>query len=196
METGRREESAGKAIPVWFIQKVSASHNGRPVLTAQWRPSIARNPFLQFVVKGAWVQGPGWRPGYRPTHAARKWPCRWPLPRSRAFPTRQAGIFLPRRANGLALRQGPRASQQAHPPAGPARAITRDAGGPGGHRLPRCHAHGAALTFKVTLRWLTFGRQRPARARCCASVRQSPLHAEGPAVLGRLARRTAPTAPA
>jgi sulfur-oxidizing protein SoxZ len=32
---------------------VTATHNGKSVLTAQWGPSIAKNPFLQFVVKGA-----------------------------------------------------------------------------------------------------------------------------------------------
>jgi sulfur-oxidizing protein SoxZ len=53
METGQRKDAAGKTIPAWFIQELSASHNGKPVLTAQWGPSIAKNPFLQFVVKGA-----------------------------------------------------------------------------------------------------------------------------------------------
>jgi sulfur-oxidizing protein SoxZ len=53
METGQRKDSAGKTIPAWFIQEVSAAHNGKPVLTAQWGPSIAKNPFLQFNVKGA-----------------------------------------------------------------------------------------------------------------------------------------------
>ena len=40
-------------IPAWYIQEVSATHNGKPVLSAQWGPSVAKNPFLQFVVKGA-----------------------------------------------------------------------------------------------------------------------------------------------
>ena len=53
METGLRKDAAGKAIPPWFIQEVSASLNGKPVLTAQWGPAISKNPFLQFVVKGA-----------------------------------------------------------------------------------------------------------------------------------------------
>jgi sulfur-oxidizing protein SoxZ len=53
METGQRKYSAGKTNPAWFIQEVTAQHNGKPVLTAQWGPSIAKNPFLQFVVKGA-----------------------------------------------------------------------------------------------------------------------------------------------
>ena len=53
METGQRKDAAGKTIPAWFIQEVSAVHNGKTVLTAQWGPSVAKNPFLQFVVKGA-----------------------------------------------------------------------------------------------------------------------------------------------
>ena len=53
METGQRKDSAGKVIPAWFIQEVSASLNGKPVLTAQWGPSVSKNPFLQFTVKGA-----------------------------------------------------------------------------------------------------------------------------------------------
>jgi sulfur-oxidizing protein SoxZ len=53
MESGQRKDSAGKTIPAWFIQEVTATHNGRPVLSAQWGPSIAKNPFLRFNVKGA-----------------------------------------------------------------------------------------------------------------------------------------------
>lgn len=53
METGLRKDAAGKAIPAWFIQEVSAQLNGKPVLTAEWGPSVSKNPFLQFVVKGA-----------------------------------------------------------------------------------------------------------------------------------------------
>jgi sulfur-oxidizing protein SoxZ len=53
METGQRKDAAGKTIPAWFIQEVSASLNGKPVLTAEWGPSISKNPFMQFVVKGA-----------------------------------------------------------------------------------------------------------------------------------------------
>ena len=55
METGLRRDPAGKAIPAWFIQDVSAQHNGKPILTAQWGASISKNPFLQFSVKGAKV---------------------------------------------------------------------------------------------------------------------------------------------
>jgi len=53
METGQRKDAAGKTIPAWYIQEVSAQLNGKTVLTAQWGPSIAKNPFLQFTLKGA-----------------------------------------------------------------------------------------------------------------------------------------------
>jgi len=53
METGQRKDSAGKVIPAWFIQDVTAAINGKTVLTAQWGPSVAKNPFLQFTVRGA-----------------------------------------------------------------------------------------------------------------------------------------------
>ena len=45
METGLRKDSAGKTIPAWFIQEVTAAHNGKTVLTAEWGPSVAKNPF-------------------------------------------------------------------------------------------------------------------------------------------------------
>ena len=53
METGQRKDAAGKTIPAWFIQEVSATLNGKTVMTAQWGASIAKNPFLQFTVLGA-----------------------------------------------------------------------------------------------------------------------------------------------
>ena len=53
METGQRKDSAGKTIPAWFIQEVIATHNGKQVLRAEWGPSVSKNPFLQFNVKGA-----------------------------------------------------------------------------------------------------------------------------------------------
>jgi sulfur-oxidizing protein SoxZ len=53
MESGQRKDTAGATIPAWYIQEVTALHNGKPVLTAQWGPSVAKNPFLEFVVKGA-----------------------------------------------------------------------------------------------------------------------------------------------
>ena len=53
METGQRKDSAGKTIPAWFIQEVTAALNGKPVMHAEWGPSVSKNPFLQFNVKGA-----------------------------------------------------------------------------------------------------------------------------------------------
>ena len=55
METGQRKDTAGKVIPAWFIQEVSAQLNGKPVMSAQWGPAVAKNPFLQFSIKGAKV---------------------------------------------------------------------------------------------------------------------------------------------
>ncbi|MEO7854007.1 MAG: thiosulfate oxidation carrier complex protein SoxZ [Rubrivivax sp.] len=53
METGQRKDGAGKVIPAWYIQDVTAQLNGKTVMTAQWGPAVAKNPFLQFNVKGA-----------------------------------------------------------------------------------------------------------------------------------------------
>jgi sulfur-oxidizing protein SoxZ len=53
METGQRKDAAGKIVPAWHIQEVTASHNGKLVLTAEWGPSVSKNPFMQFVLKGA-----------------------------------------------------------------------------------------------------------------------------------------------
>ncbi len=52
MESGQRKDAAGTVVPAWFIQSVSAQHNGKPVLTAQWGPSVSKNPFLQFSFAG------------------------------------------------------------------------------------------------------------------------------------------------
>lgn len=52
MESGQRKDTAGKLIPAWHINEVSASLNGKVVLTAEWGPSVSKNPFLQFVIKG------------------------------------------------------------------------------------------------------------------------------------------------
>ena len=53
METGQRKDSAGKVIPAHFIQEVTATCNGKTVLSAQWGTSISKNPFLQFQFSGA-----------------------------------------------------------------------------------------------------------------------------------------------
>lgn len=53
METGQRKDSAGKTIPAWHITNVTAALNGRQVFSAEWGPAVAKNPFLQFTIKGA-----------------------------------------------------------------------------------------------------------------------------------------------
>ena len=53
MESGQRKDAAGKVVPAWFIQDVEAKLNGKTVMTAEWGPSVSKNPFLQFTIKGA-----------------------------------------------------------------------------------------------------------------------------------------------
>lgn len=54
METGlRKDAKTGKLIPAHFINEVSATVNGKPVLDAQWGGGISKNPYLGFKVKGA-----------------------------------------------------------------------------------------------------------------------------------------------
>jgi len=56
METGlRKDAKTGELVPMHFIETVSATLNGKVVLEAQWSRAIARNPYLQFRVKGAKV---------------------------------------------------------------------------------------------------------------------------------------------
>ena len=53
METGQRKDAAGKTIPAWHITEVTATLNGKTVMSAEWGPAVSKNPFLQFTVKGA-----------------------------------------------------------------------------------------------------------------------------------------------
>ncbi len=55
METGQRKDSAGKVIPAWHITKVTASLNGKQVMSGDFGPAVSKNPTLQFTVKGAKV---------------------------------------------------------------------------------------------------------------------------------------------
>lgn len=52
MESGQRRDASGKTVPAWFIQNISATHNGKPVMSAQWGPAVSKNPFMQFSFKG------------------------------------------------------------------------------------------------------------------------------------------------
>ena len=53
METGRRKNDLDETIPAHFIQLVTATLNGQPVLEAQWGTGISKNPYLTFHLKGA-----------------------------------------------------------------------------------------------------------------------------------------------
>ena len=52
METGQRRDSAGKVVPAHYISNVTVSHSGKQVLSAEWGPAVAKNPYLQFKFKG------------------------------------------------------------------------------------------------------------------------------------------------
>ena len=52
METGQRKDEAGKTIPAHYIQEVSATWQGKVVLSAHWGTAISKNPFLEFNFKG------------------------------------------------------------------------------------------------------------------------------------------------
>jgi sulfur-oxidizing protein SoxZ len=52
METGTRKDAAGKVVPAHFISTVTVMHAGKVVLSAEWGPAVAKNPFLQFKFAG------------------------------------------------------------------------------------------------------------------------------------------------
>ncbi len=54
METGQRKDpESGSSVPLHFIQMVTATLNGMPVMEAQWSQAISKNPFLGFRIRGA-----------------------------------------------------------------------------------------------------------------------------------------------
>ncbi|ROH85839.1 thiosulfate oxidation carrier complex protein SoxZ [Pseudomethylobacillus aquaticus] len=55
METGRRKNDLEQVVPAHFIQLLTASLNGKPVLEAQWGTGISKNPYLTFHLRGAKV---------------------------------------------------------------------------------------------------------------------------------------------
>ena len=52
METGQRKDAKGATIPAHYIQSVTAAHNGKVVLSAQWGPAVSKNPFMSFKFAG------------------------------------------------------------------------------------------------------------------------------------------------
>ena len=54
METGlRKDTNSGEVVPLHFIRRVLATHNGRTVMEAQWSQAVSKNPFVNFRIRGA-----------------------------------------------------------------------------------------------------------------------------------------------
>lgn len=53
MESGQRKDAAGRPVPPWHVTEFQVALNGRPVLTGQWGTAVAKNPFVQFNLRGA-----------------------------------------------------------------------------------------------------------------------------------------------
>ncbi|CAK0766831.1 sulfur-oxidizing protein SoxZ [Gammaproteobacteria bacterium] len=53
MESGQRKDSEGKLIPAMHITLVTAQIKGKEVFSAQFGPSVSKDPFLYFKIKGA-----------------------------------------------------------------------------------------------------------------------------------------------
>lgn len=53
METGTRKDSGGAVIPAHYIETVTCLHNGKEVMTAEWGPSVSKDPYFAFSVKNA-----------------------------------------------------------------------------------------------------------------------------------------------
>ena len=54
METGLRRDPGGSGgyIGAWYIETLTATHNGRTVLTAKMGPAVSKDPFLSFRFAG------------------------------------------------------------------------------------------------------------------------------------------------
>ena len=53
METGlRKDKKTGEKVPAHFITEVTAEHNGKVVMSANWGAAISKNPYLSFKFQG------------------------------------------------------------------------------------------------------------------------------------------------
>ena len=52
METGQRKDAAGAVVPAWFITELTAKHNDRLVLAAEFGTAVSKNPYLAFKFNG------------------------------------------------------------------------------------------------------------------------------------------------
>lgn len=51
METGQRKNKKGGKIPRFIINKVEATFNGKPVMTADLHPAVSANPYFAFYAR-------------------------------------------------------------------------------------------------------------------------------------------------
>lgn len=52
METGLRKDADGALVPAWFITEVTAKHQDKVVLDAQFGTAVSKDPYLVFRFKG------------------------------------------------------------------------------------------------------------------------------------------------
>ena len=52
METGQRKDSKGEKIPAHFISEVMVTANDKEIMSANWGPSVSKNPYLSVSYKG------------------------------------------------------------------------------------------------------------------------------------------------
>ena len=53
METGRAKDGAGQPIAAWFIEQVELTLGAEPLLSADWGPAVAKNPYLRVELRQA-----------------------------------------------------------------------------------------------------------------------------------------------
>ena len=53
METGVRKDLDGNPIPAHYIETVTVTKNGEVFMTADWGPSVSKDPYFGFQVKAA-----------------------------------------------------------------------------------------------------------------------------------------------
>jgi sulfur-oxidizing protein SoxZ len=55
MDSGFAKDADGKLIPAHYIETLSFEHNGKLVFSADWGPTVARQPYVKFSFKGGKV---------------------------------------------------------------------------------------------------------------------------------------------
>lgn len=57
METGQRKDESGQLVPAWFIQQVNVNVGDKTVFMAEFGPSVSKDPYLHFKLKGSANKG-------------------------------------------------------------------------------------------------------------------------------------------